>query len=116
MRWKALQFLGKLEITDKKTFGFKSPKCPPAVDELATFESGLQKTISSIKFRHIRNKFPTKKNEDIKNINNTKELLINADKSSNIYKMTKEDYKKHLENNITKTYKKSNRNKINSIN
>ena len=42
--------------------------------------------------------------------------LINADKSSNIYKMTKEDYKKHLENNITKTYKKSNRNKINSIN
>ena len=34
--------------------------------------------------------------------------LINADKSSNIYKMTKEDYKKHLENNITKSYKKSN--------
>ena len=30
--------------------------------------------------------------------------------------MTKEDYKKHLVNNITKTCKKSNRNKINSIN
>ena len=116
MRWKALQFLGKLETNDKKTFGFKSSRCLAAVDELGPFESDLQQMISSIEFRSIRNKFLTKMNEDIKNINNTKELLFNADKSSNIYIMTKEDYKKHLVNNITKTYKKSNRNKINTIN
>ena len=79
-------------------------------------ESDLQQMISSIEFRAISNKFLTKMNEDIKNINKTKELLIYADKSSNIYIMIKEDYKKHLVNNITKTYKKSNRNKINSIN
>ena len=79
-------------------------------------ESDLQQMISSIEFRPISNKFLTKMNEDIKNINNTKELLIYAEKSSNIYIMIKEDYKKHLINNITKTYKKSNRNKINSIN
>ena len=72
--------------------------------------------ISNIKFRLIRNKFPSKLNEDVKGIKNTNELLINADKSSNIYIMTKEDYKKHLENNITKTYKKSNRNKMKTIN
>ena len=91
MRWKALQFLGKLEIKDKKTVGFKSPKCPPAVDELATFESDLQQMISSIEFRPTTNKFLTKMNEDIKNIKSTKELLISAGKSSNIYIMTKED-------------------------
>ena len=28
----------------------------------------------------------------------------------------KEDYQKHLQNNITKTFKKSNRNKVNDIN
>ena len=30
--------------------------------------------------------------------------------------MSKEDYQKHLRNNITKTYKKSNRNRLNDIN
>ena len=30
--------------------------------------------------------------------------------------MSKEDYQKHLRNNITKTYKKSNRNRVNDIN
>ena len=71
MRWKALQFLGKLETNDKKTFGFKSPKCPPAANELATFESDLQQMISSIEFRPIRNKFLTKMNEDIKKTSTT---------------------------------------------
>ena len=38
MRWKALQFLGKLESSGKQTFGFKSTKWPPAIDELEPFE------------------------------------------------------------------------------
>ena len=42
-------------------------------------------------------------------------MLINADKSSNIYKMDKDTYKKYLRENVTKTYKKSNRNKVNKI-
>ena len=84
MRWKALQFLRKLETNNKKAFGFKSPKCLPAVAELAPFESDSQQMISSIKFTPIHNKFQTEMNEDIQNINNTSELLINADKSSNI--------------------------------
>ena len=103
MRWKALQFLGKLDTNNKQTFGFRSPKCPPTVDELGSFETDLQEMINNIKFRPIRNKFLSKLNEDVKTIKNTNELLINVDKSSNIYKMTKQDYKEHLENNITKT-------------
>ena len=102
MRWKALQFLGKLESNWKQTFGFKSTKCPPAIDELGPFESDLQRTISNIEFRPIRNKFLSKLSRDIKSIKKTKELLINADKSTNIYKMSEEDYQKHLRNNITK--------------
>ena len=71
---------------------------------------------SNIQFRSIRNKFFSKLSKDIKSINKTKELLVNADKSTNIYKMSKQDYRKHLRNNITKTYKKSNRNRVNDIN
>ena len=60
MRWKALQFLGKLESSGKQTFGFKSTKWPPAIDELEPFESDLQRMISNIEFRPIRNKFLSK--------------------------------------------------------
>ena len=41
MRWKALQFLGKIGSNEKEIFGFKSRKCLPSVDELAEFESDL---------------------------------------------------------------------------
>ena len=33
MRWKTLQFQGKLESDNKETYGFKSRKCPNGVDE-----------------------------------------------------------------------------------
>ena len=32
-------------------------------------------------------------------------MLVNADKSTNICKTCKEDYQKHLQNNVAKTYK-----------
>ena len=38
VRWKALQFLGKLELSGKQTFGFKSTKCPPVTSNLGLFE------------------------------------------------------------------------------
>ena len=49
MKWKSLQFLGKFS----RTFGFKSPKCPPAIDEFAPFESNLQRMISNKNVKKI---------------------------------------------------------------
>ena len=57
MHWKALQFLGKLESTDKETFGFRSRKCPPAVEELINFGNDLMLMIKNIQFRHIGSTF-----------------------------------------------------------
>ena len=37
MRWKTLQFLGKLDNSEKENYGFKTRKCPPCVDELVDF-------------------------------------------------------------------------------
>ena len=110
MRWKALEFLGKLGASEKETFGFKSHKCLPAADELAGFKSDLLMMVHNTKLRPMRNNFLSKLKEDVKVINNTKELLVNADKSTNIYKMNTDVYKKYLTQNITKTYKKANKN------
>ena len=72
--------------------------------------------LKNIQLRPARNNFLAKLKSDIKEINNTDELLVNADKSTNIYKFSKDQYKKHLCDNVTKTYKKSNRNKVNNTN
>ena len=50
MRWKALQFLRKLESTDKETIGFPAKKWPPAVEELTSFENDLMLMIKNIQF------------------------------------------------------------------
>ena len=43
-------------------------------------------------------------------------MPINADKSRNIYKVSRGNYKKYHGENKTKTYKKSNKARDNSIN
>ena len=72
--------------------------------------------VHNIEFRPARNSFLSKLKEDVKVINNTKELLVNADKSTSIYKMNKDVSNKYLTENITKTYKKANQNQVNRIN
>ena len=74
MRWNFLEFLGKLGSNEKETFGFKSHNCPPAVNELAEFESDLLTMVHNIEFRPVRNNFLSKLKDDVKVINNTQEV------------------------------------------
>ena len=55
-------------------------------------------------------------NEDIDNIKSCRSLLVPADKSRNIYKVEKSKYEKLMHDNITKTYKKDENNKMDNIN
>ena len=48
--------------------------------------------INNVEFQPVKNSFLSKLKEDIKTIKETKELPINTDKSSNIYKMEKDTY------------------------
>ena len=57
MRWKALDFLGKLDNQVKDTYGFKSSKCPPSVNELSSFESDLLMMIHNVEFQPVKNIF-----------------------------------------------------------
>ena len=90
MRWKAIEFLGRLDNKVRDNFGFKSGKCLPLVNELSNFESDLLIMIHNVEFQPVRNGFLLKLKEDVKTIKNTKEFLINTDMSSNIYKMDKD--------------------------
>ena len=53
---------------------------------------------------------------DIKNIKDSNKVYVPADKTSNIYKVDKQEYDRILTNSITKTYKKTDNNTKNLIN
>ena len=81
MGWKALEYVGKLNISTKESYGFKSRKCPPTVKEMTYFEEDLRLIIKNLVYRDVKNDFSKKLVDDIKLIKNTKEMLINAEKS-----------------------------------
>ena len=116
MRWKALQFLGKLDSSEKQTLGFRSRNCPPAVEELANFEDDLMLMTKNVEFKNINNTFQEKLKNDIKELRENDKVFASADKSLNIYKMEKDEYKKLLFENVTKTYKKTTEEKLKTIN
>lgn len=118
MRWKAFFFLNPdASRKDKETYGFHSSKTAPQVPELQLFESKLLEMISNIKFTKSKNGFQKQLSSDIhRKVKNTNKLVISADKSTNFYNMDKKDYQDLLLKNITKTYKKVDREAVNDIN
>ena len=108
MRWKAHFFLNPdTTPCSKETYGFKSTKNPPPVEELKDFEDDMLKMIQSVKFKQVNNPFLNKLKEDTDSIQTEPKLLIAADKTTNFYKLEPSEYNDLLEKNITKSYKKA---------
>jgi len=110
IRWKAY-FFDKNQEQDnvnetKANYGFKSEKSPPQHKALIPFENDLYELINTITFSRHRNSFQKKLVADIKSIKNSKSVLVPADKTSNMYKLSPESYNKLLIDNVTKEYKK----------
>ena len=91
-------------------------KYPPAVEEITPFENYLLLLIKNLKFKKVHNDFQMTLPDDIKEIKASSEMFVSADKSRHIYKMEKDEYNKLLQDNISKTYKKSNAKKLRDIN
>ena len=107
MRWKAHFFLNpSTASSSKQTYGFKSTKNPPPIDELKDFEDDMLNMIQSTKFNQVNSPFLNKLKNDTKRIENESKLLIAADKTTNFYKLEPSTYNNLLEQNITKSYKK----------
>ena len=118
MRWKASFFLSepKENLEKPETFGFKTKLTPSSLPELASFENELIDLCMSIKFNKQPNHFQSQLHKDKNTIKNSTKVLVFADKTNNIYSMTKTDHNKLLKDNVTKTYKKAPENLEKSIN
>ena len=105
-RWKAIFQDTKKEKSNQQRYGLCSFKIPPLVKELAVFESKLIELAKNIKFQNVKNQLQNQLKEDIKQINQSDKTSTFADKSSNMYGLTKEEYVKMWINAITSIYKK----------
>ena len=65
--------------------------------------------VKNIKFCKVRNNFQMKLHEDLKEVRSSKKTLTFADKTSNMYRLDKKQYRRLLQNAVTATCKKSNK-------
>ena len=110
MRWKAIFENTKNEKNNQPRYGLCHFKIPPPVKERGAFGSELIELVKNIKFRKVKNQLQNQLKEDIKKINQSDKTLTFADKSSNMYRLTREEYVKMRKNAITSTHKKTNSN------
>ena len=109
MRWKAIMYdAGCKQNIKLEKYGLKTLHSPKQVKELSAFEKELIAVVKEIKFRNARSDFQTTLHEDIRLIHNSKKTMTFADKTSNMYRLTKEEHNKLLRNAITSKYKKTN--------
>ena len=88
MHWKDHFFLNPdTTPSSKETYGFKSTKKPPPVEELKDFEDDMLKMIQTIKFKQVNNPFLHKLKEDTDQFKNEPKLLIATEKTTNFYKL-----------------------------
>ena len=98
MRWKAHFFLNPDTTSiPKETYGFKSTKNPPPIEELKDLEDDMLKMIQSVKFKQGNNPFLNKLKEETDHIKSEPKLLIAVDKTTNFYKLEPSTYNDLLE-------------------
>ena len=116
MRWKAFWFENTSEKADAETYGFKSEYAPPKNEKLTPFEDDLYDMIRNVQFDRVSDEFQNKLKQDAVELKKAPDLLVPADKSTNLYSLDKEQYDKLLRENVTKNYKKADSNTVASIN
>ena len=87
------------------SFGFKSRRTLPQHKLLMDFESDMYDLIGNIKFKNARNDFLDQMKSDIEKLKSGGSIVVEADKTSNLYKMPLENYKQMVRQNVTKDYR-----------
>ena len=67
-----------------ETYGLKSQKTPPLINELAAFENDLIKLVKNIKFRTVYNQLQRTLKSDIKLIQQSGKTVTPANRTSNM--------------------------------
>ena len=91
----------------RNTFDFRTPARAPPCQELKEFEDDLFGMLRNIERRSFTNPLQERMRTDLNNIKNLQDMVvINSDKTSQLYLMNVNDYRRSLEKEITKNYKK----------
>ena len=72
------------------------------------FEADLMNLAAHLQFRQTSNSFQKKMKKDLQELRKSTKALTPADKTSNHYRLTKEEYNRLKSSAITSTYKKGN--------
>ena len=117
MRWKAYFFLNPSKKTKtKNNFKFKSiSPAPSNITQLKHFEEKFANMLKSIQFGRHSNHFLQQLKKDEKDIKSETKIHIKADKSNNFYKMEGDSYKKLVEKEVQKEYRKAEKNEIDKV-
>ena len=116
MRWKALAFFKPFANKNKETFGLKSTNSPKTVDQMKAFEDDLVKMAQNIEFRKVDNAFQKNLSKICKELQNEPKLIIPADKTSNFYKISKDQYEELRIKDVQKCYRKEKMSSFDKIN
>ena len=90
-----------------KNYGFKLNLTPPPNNHVNEFENAIYDIINSIELRSVRNIFQSILKEDSKKVKSSGKIMAFADKTANMYEMSKEEYGKLINDNVGKTYHKN---------
>ena len=120
MRWRTFIYLRNEDEEDERGdgmhYGFNSLWCPPQIDELKSFEDDVARLIESVEFRTPCDNFQNTLRKDITHIKDSQAIFVPADKTRNLYRMGKAQYKKLLRENLTRHYRSSNEDAYDEIN
>ena len=120
VRWKVIHFLNDKKQNDgnpiDNNYGFKTPKNAPQHKTLTNFENDLSHLISNLEYRDTKSRFQAKLSKDVKYINRSNNVFVEADKTNNIYEMKPEEYRKLMRDNITSIYSRADDNYEREIN
>ena len=73
---------------------------------MVPFEKNLWNLVNELKFRKMKSNLQRQLNKDIRVIKRSNKVLVLPDKSSNIYKLDTDKYKKLTTEAVTSTCKK----------
>ena len=108
VRWKVFFFENPSEKeASEEKYGFRTTKTPPQNPALNEFENDMYDLISNVEFKANKPQFQEKMIKDIREIRNSGKVILPADKTNNLYKVSVEDYTKLLHDSITSEYRKS---------
>ena len=87
LRWETYQFRKENRENNSdqfKSFGFKTVATPPQNEDLNAFENDMNDMIRNVEFTNIRNEFLDHLNRGIESTRSSKNVLVFADKSTNL--------------------------------